>query len=152
MSWELIRTRIKAVLDGIDSVGKVNDYRRHHIDWDKIAENFKDGGRINGWIIDWSGFTPTKEASGSIAIKRAHLIRIWGLYSLRDSIATSKTFENIAEEVVDAFDALELLGGDTRARMEAPAKLLPIEEAMFAGVLCHRCQILLNYSELVVFA
>ncbi len=151
MSWALIRARVKVVLESIDSVGQVNDYRRHHTDWDKIAEDFIDGGRINGWIIDWNGFTPTKEASGSIAIKRVHLIRIWGLYSLRDVTASSKTFENIAEEVVDAFDALEDLGGVTKARMEAPAKLMPIEEAQFAGVLCHRCQILLNYAELVAF-
>jgi len=143
---------VKEVLESVSGIGQVNDYRRHHADWNKIAESFRSGGKINGWIIDWNGFTPTKEASGSIAIKRVHSIRIWGLYSLKDNVASAKTFEDLAEAVVDAFDALEELGDSTKARMESPARIEAIEEAMFAGALCHRAQIILSYSELVAFA
>ena len=45
-TWSQMRQAIKEHLESISSVGKVNDYRRHHIDWTRIAENYVDNNKI----------------------------------------------------------------------------------------------------------
>jgi len=147
MSWSNIRAQIKTELEKISDVGKVNDYRRHLVSWEKIAEGFLDNGKINGWIIDWSSMRGQKESDTPPVIRRFHTIRIWGLYGLKDVVASAKTFEGIVEDVIDHFDALQDLGGGTKARWSEPARIESMDEAMFVGVLCHRAQILLSYFE-----
>ena len=150
MSVAQIRADIKTKLESIENVGKVSDYRRHTVDWEEIAKNFKEGGRINGWIIEWNDMTPTLVATGSIAIQRKHTFRIWGLYSLRDDTASAKIFEGIIEEVCDEFDKERDLP-NARARWFEPSRLVGINEGLFAGVLCHRSEIILSYEELIGF-
>ncbi len=152
MSLALIRTEIKAKLDSISNVGKVNDYRRHHVDWEKIAESFIDGGRINGWFFEWISAPQTKVASGSIVLTRSHGFRIWGLYSLKDNVESAKTFEGIVEEVLNEFSNDQDLISKVRWPDNAPPTLISMDERVFVGVLCHRCQIGLTYNEQLAFA
>ncbi len=150
MSVQEIRNNIKSKLESLD-IAKVQDYRRHTVDWDEVAEFFKKNGRINGAIISWRDMTPTKEASGSIAIRRQHTFRIDWMYSLRDDTGSQKTFENLVEDALDEFDKEQDLP-NAKARWFEPARLVGITEGMFSGVLCHRAEIILSYEELIGFA
>lgn len=153
MSLTLIREAIKAKLDSIDNVGEVNDYRRHHITWEKIIENFTDStGKVNGWFFEWLAAPQTKEASGSIVLTRSHSFRIWGVYSLKDNVASAKTFEGIVEEVLNEFSNDQDLMIKVRWPDDSPPSLVNMDEVGFSGVLCHRCQIGLTYNEQVAFS
>jgi hypothetical protein len=150
MSYSTIRAVVKSTLEGISTIEKVQDYRRHHVEWDKIATSFKDtNNRIHGWIIEWDSADPELEASGSRVYSYIHTIRLIGLYSLVDIDATGKTFEDECDTILDTFNALEWLeSGSTKvARIQEPAILENIDEAEFVGVLCHRAFIILKYNE-----
>lgn len=150
MSLQEIRDDIKTKFDSLD-IAEVQDYRRHTVDWDEIAANFKKGGRINVAFISWNDMTAIKEASGSVAIRRQHTFRIDWLYSLRDDTASQKSFENLVEDAMDEFDKEQDLP-TAKARWFEPARLVGITEGMFSGVLCHRAEIILSFEELIGFA
>jgi len=148
MSLSTIKTAIKTKLEAIDNVGKVQDYRRHHIDWDKIISSFVDNGKVNAWIIEWRDAAGDKIAVGDLVVERRHTFRLFGLYSLKDLTASAKTFEGIVEEVMDAFDKNETLASGVR--WFAPSRLQSIDEGMFAGILCHRAEVILSFSERII--
>jgi len=149
MSLQEIRDDIKTKLVSLD-ITKVQDFRRHTVDWDEVATFFKKNGRINGAIISWRDMTPAKE-SDPLAIRRQHTFRIDWMYSLRDDTASQKSFENLVEDALDEFDKEQDLP-NAKARWFAPARLVGITEGMFAGILCHRAEIILSYEELIGFA
>ena len=151
MSVSKIRTDIKTKLESIANIGKVNDYRRHHIDWPKIFESFVEDGKINACIIEWVDTDSEKIASGSVAIRRYHSFRIWYLYSMKDSTASAKSFEDILEEIMDEMDKTQAIGTDG-ARWFEPSKVVSIEEVPFSGVLVHRGQVLLSIEETGAFS
>jgi hypothetical protein len=150
MSYSQIRSVVKSTLEGISTIEKVQDYKRHHVEWDKIATSFKDSNnRIHGWTILWGGAEPIIAATGSRVYDYIHRIRLVGVYSLIDNDATAKVFEDECDTVLDTFNAIEwLTSGNTKvARMEEPAVLEEPDEAMFVDVLCHRATIVLTYKE-----
>lgn len=147
MSLSTIRAAIKTELESISNVGKVQDYRRHHIDWDKIISSFVDGGKVNAWIIEWRDAAGDKIAVGSLVVERRHTFRLFGLYSLKDLTESAKTFEDIVEEVMDQFDKLDNQTLTTGVRWFVPSRLQSIDEGLFAGILCHRAEVILSFSE-----
>lgn len=150
MSLSIIRATIKTELESIDNIGKVQDYRRWHIDWDKIVSSFVDDGKVNAWIIEWRDAVGTEIAGQSSVIERRHTFRLFGLYSMKDLTASAKTFEGIVEEVMDEFDKLPNNILATGVKWFAPARLQNIDEGMFAGILCHRAEVILSFSERIV--
>jgi hypothetical protein len=150
MSLSTIRAAIKTELESISNVGKVQDYRRHHIDWDKIVASFVDDGKVNAWIIEWRDAVGTEIAGQSSVIERRHTFRLFGLYSLKDLTASAKTFEGITEEVMDQFDKLDNNILTAGVKWFAPARLQSVDEGLFAGILCHRAEVILSFSERIV--
>ena len=150
MSYSTLRAFVKTTLEGINTIEKVQDYRRHHVEWDKIASSFKDSNnRIHAWIIEWDNSEPELEAVGSRVFSYIHTVRLIGLYSLNDTNATGKTFEDECDSVLDEFNAVEWItnNGSNFARLHEPAKLDSIDEAEFSGVLCHRAFISMQFNE-----
>jgi hypothetical protein len=155
MSYSQVRAVIKSTLEGISTIEKVQDYSRHTVDWDEIATFFKDtNNRIHVWIIEWNNTDNVLEAVGTRVYSYNHNITLWGLYGLKDSEATQKTFEDEVDTVLDTFNALEwLLSGSTRiARQNEPAVLANLDHATLSDVLCHRAQIDINYNEQRVYS
>jgi hypothetical protein len=149
MSLSAIRAEIKSKLESVTGIGQVQDYRRHTIDWNEIATLFKSGSKINGWIIDWTSAPQTKEASGSIILNRRHTFRVWGLYSLKDNVASAKTFDDLVEAILNEFSKDQDLIQYVRWPDDAPPGIVAMDEQMFTGVLCHRAQLALVYEEQV---
>ena len=149
MSVASIRALVKEKLESIDNVGKVQDYRRHHINWDKIIADVVEDGRVNACIIDWNSATGEKRASGSMLVQREHEFRVWFIYSLKDSIASAKTFDNIVEEIMNEFDQEQNLS--SYVRWTVPAKLQSNQEAFYSDIFVHRAEIILTLEEAVAF-
>jgi len=140
MSLSNTRAVLKSTLEGISSVGVVNDYRRRHIDWNEIASSFVVDDKINGWMFrqlandgSWGG----RGITGFLMRKRT--FQIWGLYSLKDADESGKTFEDIVEEVQNEIDAKRTLNNNVH--LVEPSRLVNADEFVFSGVLCHRAEI-----------
>ena len=151
MSLDLIRAEIKTKLESIASIGKVQDYIRHAITWEKIEEFYKDNDKINAWFFRVASTPQSKIASGSIALDRQWNFNLFGFYGLKDVEGTGKVFENIVEDVLDEFSDSQDLVAKVRWPDESPPECALIEERLFVGILCHRAQVNLVYDEQVSF-
>ncbi len=155
MSYRALATTVKAQLETISTIEKVQDYGRHTVDWEKIAELFKDtDDRIHVWIIEWNNVDPELIATGSRAISYPHNMTLWGLMSLKDNVATQKTLEDEADSILDLFNAqknlIDSVSSTTKYIMpdDELCSLSNMDHAKLSGVLCNRAQMELVYEEL----
>ena len=144
MSLSLIRDQIKAILLATSGVGtKVHDYERWAKTWEDYLAFFKSNGLIKGWTITR---TATSEAKSTTTTNmRTHTFLIRGYYSLDDSAATEKTFQNVIEAIATAFRADPTLNGT--AFDSDPLQVDIVGNVMFGSVLCHFCELRLLVQE-----
>jgi len=144
MSLSLIRDQIKAILLATSGVGaKVHDYERWAKTWEDYLAFFKSNGLIKGWTITR---TATSEAKSTTTTNmRTHTFLIRGYYSLDDSAATEKTFQNVIEAIATAFRADPTLNGT--AFDSDPLQVDLVGNVMFGSVLCHFCELRLLVQE-----
>lgn len=144
MSLEVIRTEIKNIMLGIDSVGsKVHDYERWAKTWEDYLAFFKSNGLIKGWTITRTS-TPEIEST-TTSNMRTHTFLIRGYYSLDDSAASEKVFQSIIEDVATAFRTKQTLNG--KAFDSGPLQVSLVSAVMFGAVLCHYCELKLSVQE-----
>jgi len=144
MSLNTVRSEIKTILLGVDGVGtKVHDYVR----WAKTVEDylslFRSDGLIKGWEITRDSTAEIKFTLNSNL--RTHTMVIRGRYSLDDSAATEKTFQDVIEAIAAAFKANPTLNGE--AFSSDPLQIDSVGLAMFGSVLCHVCELRLLVQE-----
>lgn len=152
-----IRAAIKSALQGGTNIGQVHDYERGMEDWAGLLSLFKStiGGadQIRGWTITMErarqeviGF----EGGGTAdTILVTYDYRIRGFMSVDDAEATEKTFTALALAVCAALEAASGLTSKVLERDTPVVAECRIDYAMFAGVLCHRAEILCNPQEVV---
>lgn len=144
MSLSTIRAEIKSILEGVSGVGtKVYDYERWAKTWEDYLELFKSNGLIKGWTITRAA-TPEVSTTPSTNM-RTHTFVIRGYYSLDDSAATEKTFQDIIEGIATAFRAKPRLNG--KAFSSSPLQVDLVGSVMFGSVLCHFCELRLLVQE-----
>jgi hypothetical protein len=155
MSYRALATTIKAQIETISTIEKVQDYGRHTIDWDEIATLFKDSNnRIHVWIIEWRNVDPELVATGSRAISYPHNITLWGLLGLKDDTATQKTLEDEADSIMDLFNAqkdlIDSVTITTKYVMpdDELCSLENMDHIKLSNVLCNRVEMKLSYEEL----
>ena len=140
-SLSTARAEIKTKMESVSGMGIVNDYRRNAHTWDEIADGFKSDDRINGWIIEMTS-APADWGQMTNELIRTYNFRIWGLYSVKDDDASGKVFEDLTDEVLNELTKDRTL--NQKAHRVMPAQLVNIDDNLFSGVLCHRCEILLT--------
>lgn len=144
MSLDAIRTEIKNIMLGIDSVGsKVHDYERWAKTWEDYLAFFESDGLIKGWTITRTSTPETKSTTTSNM--RTHTFLIRGYYSLDDSAASEKVFQNIIEDIATAFRTKPTLNG--KAFDSGPLQVSSVSAVMFGSVLCHYCELRLPVQE-----
>lgn len=144
MSLSSIRTQIKTILEGVSGIGIVHDYERWSADWKAFLTLFQDSNDlINGWM-----FAREKTVQRRVTLgekEKAHIFRLRGVYGLKDEDATEKTFQDLIESNVAAFDADETLSGTCLTinpdwgPMDGAVGLQVdlVENRIFGSVLCH---------------
>lgn len=147
MSLTIIRTEIKTVLDGITDIGVVYDYERFTTDWDKFKEIFKPPGKsyIRGWTIRRE--KTAEELSTHEESDRDYSFKIRGYMSLKDSTATSKTFDDLIETICDTFRALIENDLNGKADYVGLIQVDLVEDRMFGTALCHYCELSIIIQE-----
>jgi len=148
MSLENIREQIKVILSAVPGVGIVHDYLRRADTDLKFKELFLYTGgegtqRYNGWMITRVK-TPSKTASVTHE-ERSHTCRIIGIYGLDDDGASEIIFQELIEDICQAFRA-EYQLNSTAANTE-PVQVDLVEPRMFGNVLCHYCELTLQADE-----
>lgn len=162
MSLTLIRAQIKSVLEDtvtpggklLVEVAKIHDYWRHVVKESVLSRLFTSPTRIfHTWLITRTA-VEDKLISANLTAQcylRTHSIKVWGFYGLKDSTATSKTFDGVVDAVMDALrTALELpspLSGTAFNATQPQAS--PFNEGHFVGILSHSCQITFTVIEYI---
>ncbi len=151
------RAAIKTAIEAAANEGQVHDYERLATDWNELLTLFKStiGGvdQIRGWTITMErgrqeviGFQGGGTAN---TILVTYDYRIRGMMSVDDSEATEKTFTAL---VLSICQQLEGNASLTSAVLERDTPVVAewrVFPGMFAGVLCHMAEILVNPQEVV---
>ena len=159
MSLAIIRTEIKSILDAISSIGQVHEYERFTHEWKQYQKLFTKNDKVNVWQIErpevrrW--VEATQGPTGGVE-RVVHSFVLRGFYGINDEQATDKTFQDIVEEVCQAFRGVPQLALVTPpAEMvyesrEAPV-MATIYKDMLGQVLCHVAEVNIAVQEKVTF-
>ena len=139
-----IRTRIKAILLGVDGIEIVHEYDRFIANWEKFLELFKNSDeRISGWTISRRSVDTARHHSP--VVERSHDVRLRGFHGLNDAAASELVFQSVVDGVLDAIDRDRTLGKTVQE--SGPARVEIIENRMFGKVLCHYADIIVPVLE-----
>jgi hypothetical protein len=141
---EAIRVKLAAVAD----IGEVHDYERYSAVASKLSEHYVTnlGGadkRLQGWFVAYRGTERISPGRGRYCL--THRWEMRGFWALEDETASEKAFDAKLEEIGDAFEADENLGGLISSTVlgtdDAPGPAgVQVKEknaVIFAGILCH---------------
>lgn len=145
MSYSTILPEIKSVLNGVSGVANVNDYLRYSSDITTMKSLFISGGIFHVWFITRTSAPTTANIDNQVF--RQHQFELLGFYELNDANESEKTFQQLADTIMDTFDLkANLTLGDTCDQLQA-AQLLEFSQVEFSGVLCHHARILIAADE-----
>lgn len=143
MGYAQIRAQVASILSSVPGMGVVHQYERYAADYSAFLSLFKHQDKINGWVITRRG-VPTRLAAHQVE-DREHQLLLRGYYGLADSAASEHTFQQLVEDVQDAFKHDLTLGG---ACLKAgPVQVDVIEPRLFGTVLCHVAELSLSVRE-----
>ena len=147
MSEALIRQQIYTTLAAVPNVGRVYDYERWAVNWDKFIELFKDSasGRILGWEICRSRMGAQKISTREE--EHTHEFTMRGYMAVKDADATEKLFNAVIEAIGAAFRNNHTLN-DTCIDA-GPLSVEILDTRMFGGVLCHYAELKLPAVEII---
>ena len=149
MSLSAIRAGIKARLESVTGIGKVDDYVVWTDEWATLYSKFVDNaGRINHWMIGLSGTPSPPEISGQ-SKNIFWQFRILAIYSLKTANESSKEFENLIEAVILKFT--ERTSVAQHSTITTPITVLGIENKLWtdANIPIHAAQLQLTIREAV---
>ncbi len=143
-----IRDEVFAVLDGVATNGKCYKYARLQSDWAAFLDLFRDAvdtTLISGWTMSRTT-SPEKHLTNG-EHQREITFRLRGYYGVVDLTATELAFDQIVEDVCDAFRG-ELTFNGTAERSNPP-QVRVVEYRAFGPILCHCAEIELTVFEVL---
>jgi hypothetical protein len=147
MSESAVRQKVFEIISAVPNVGKVYNYERWAVDWNKFINLFKDtaSSRILGWEICRGGMQSQK--IDVIEESRTHGFKAKGYMAVNDAQASDIEFNAIIEAICNAFKGNHTLGGTC---LDAGPVAVPIiEPRMFGSVLCHYAELNIPVNEIV---
>lgn len=139
-----VRAAILGKLNGVAGVGVVHDYERYAASMAGLTALYKSGAQLKGWHIRRVATEERSPAVGRYAV--THRWQMRGFWSLDDSAATEKSFDDLVETIRDAFRLDDTLGGvvaTCTAEEVAGAQVVDSGPVMFGNVLCHAVRLAL---------
>jgi len=140
-----IREQIAAILAAVDGAGVVHQYQRATAgDWGKFLNLFQDAdGKINTCMISRTDTAQQKVTMGEKEL--AHIFTLRFYYGLRDEQATELTFQEMLENVREAFNESETLNDTCLTTIPdwgpmngvAGLQIGGVSIRFFGNVLCH---------------
>lgn len=147
MSYLSIINNIKSLLEAVTGIGRVYDRLVLSHDDETNKSYYKEllAAKHHVWFI--TRVSMSAELHTTSHIDRGHNYDLIGYYAIDDSEETEKTFQQLADGVMNVFDDndnIELLDGVYHL---LPSQIISFEPVMFVDVLCHRVIIRLTYEE-----
>jgi hypothetical protein len=146
------RAGLVALLDGVNGVGNVHDYRRFLRTEQDAHTHYFDGTRINGWVVapdvgqavvhDRRPGHPGTGQYGGAGDLVTFRWAIEGHYGIDDANASEKTFFDLAVLVADTLNGTTL--SITGLARQSPCDIVQFGYAFFAGMFT------LHYARLVI--
>lgn len=134
---------MKGKLEEVSGIGVVHDYERWASNWKDLLTLYQSNGKLNGWSI--SRRSTAAEWVCMPEVDRRHNFVITGIYSLDDSAASEKTFQDLIEGIEEKIRNDHTLGDTCVAA--GPLQVETVEVRMFGSVLCHYCELSLAALE-----
>lgn len=152
MALSDIRTKLKAVLDGVTSIGVVTDFEPWANRKERFDVYFKSAALayMQGWTITRESSIEEKRHQERVNSRR-HLMVIRGYRALDTEGATEKTFQDLIETICGALRAKELDQLDGTALLVGPPQVRIAEARMFSDYLVHYVEITMAVTEEVSF-
>jgi len=154
MAYADIAAAIKTVIESASGTANVYDYTRFNsADPEQMKTLFQSGNVINTWQITRSLANAEFDGTGVCAVDRENEFTINGYYSIDDSAASEKTFQQLVNDVMDKLnlDANKTLSSNI-TRFSRPAQLVNFESVMYGSIGCWWCEIKIYPVETVATA
>lgn len=158
MSFATLRDKIKAELEAVSGIGVVHNRQRWTIDQDRLKALFgkvetvngEEITRINGWTITRAA-TPEQRVTGGEST-RQYLFIIRGYFSMTDHDTAADASEQIFQELIEAICARFRAKPDLDDLADScePPQVAAVDYRLFAGILCHYCELQLEVWEQVI--
>jgi len=148
MSLGIIRTKIKTKLEAITDIKNVYDYKRYCNDWATYQDLFVKDDKVNTWEIERTSFAATGHGGNGNVEDKTHNFIIRGFYSVLDSLATEKTFQDIVEAIVSDFIDDPTLGG-TAKQVHYPITG-ELRIGKLGNVMCHIVEIHITITDRII--
>jgi hypothetical protein len=145
MSYAAIRDAIVTLVQGVSGIDLVYGYERFASDLSALRALYATNGTLHGWNV-------TRASTAAIwltntSTQRRHRFVIRGYYALDDTAASEQTFQGLIEAIEAAVRNDDTLGGT--AEIAGPLQVQQVGPVMFAGVLCHQAELVIEAQELV---
>lgn len=140
-----IRDAIKTTMNGVAGIGIVHGYERYSKEQADFQTLFVTAAVLKGWTIRRTAKREISPARGRNNIENIWAIR--GFMGFDDANASEQAFDDLIEDIGDAFRADETLGAVVSSTVVdglAGIQLESSEPVMFAGVLCHSARLRLG--------
>ena len=140
MAYADIRAEIKTILESVDGVGKVHEFLRHLVFWEKYFEETADKGQLNVWEITRDAAAQEIDAVDNLVgvepfFRDTHNVLIIGRIALKDENETELDFQDLCDAIVVAFRLNNTLNG--KVLIPKVLQVPVIETRMYGPVLTH---------------
>lgn len=151
---ETTRAAIVALLNTVPNTGVVHAYERYAKDMTTLRKLYTvqtiDGERLHGWFVRRLSARTTRSGPGRPEVVTQWFLR--GLRALTDAEQSEVVFDEVIDDVRRAIYDNPTLGGAVMSTFsdnkEVGAQLQASGPVMFAGVLCHCADLVLNTQTL----
>ena len=147
MNFAAAREQVKIILEGVDDIGQVHDYRRHTDKWAEIrnGKTWTKKMQFHVWEITRDSMEEDISTIGNSGgfeplYTDIHNILVIGHLALNDDDESEKQFQDLIDNIVAAFRKPETTLLNDVALLPSEMQVEIIAHEMFGGVLCHHCQ------------
>lgn len=149
MSLSTVRAKIKTLIEAVTGIGTVYDYKRYVNDWESYKDKFISSDKLNTWEIQRLSVESSSYGGSGGREDRKHDFIIRGFYGINDKLESEKTFQDLADLVINAFrDQPDLSGVANIINFPITAEFT---EGKLGQVLSHIVEIKLSVSERNLF-
>ncbi len=148
---KIIRDYLATQIASIPEVGIVHDYHRYSTNLTDLKNLCKYRDSIRVWMItrEAAPATPAaddEQADGGNVYRVTHVFLIRGYTQVEDGQASELTHHDLCEQIVEKLDGDYSLGKNAPFG-SSPVSLRRTNHVMFAGVLCHHSELVLEVYE-----
>jgi hypothetical protein len=149
MAWAAMNDAIYTILSGVSGVGVVHKYRRYATEPVDFRAFYAVNNVINAWEISRTQIAPARRLSRRTtepqASDRTHRFTLFGYHGIADAQTTELTFQQIIENIADAFRGEPTLQGTAEWAEELQAQ--GITRVEFFGIPVHHAELTLDALE-----